>query len=78
MAVKNKKYMDHWEYQRKAKAMTDDQLHFAILDARDALTANPNGINSDYYADEINYCSMELYRRRKQEKISDIDWRRFR
>ena len=78
MAIKNKKYMEHGEYQGKTKAMTNEQLHFTILDARDAIAANPRGINNDYYADEINYCSMELFRRRKQGKISDIDWRRYR
>jgi len=78
MAIENKKYMDYGQYQRKTEAMTNDELHFTILDARDVIAANPRGVNNDYYADEINYCSMELYRRRKQGKISDIDWRRYR
>ena len=76
MSVKKK--MNHAEYQRKTKAMKNQQLHFTILDARDAIAANPKGENSDYYADEINYCAMELHRRRAQGKISDIDWKRFR
>jgi len=78
MGIDNKKYMDHWGYQNKTKTMSAEQLHFTILDAREAIAANPRGVNNDYYADEINYCSMELYRRRKQGKISDIDWRRYR
>tara|TARA_R110002012_G_scaffold205464_1_gene375287 strand:- start:214 stop:450 length:237 start_codon:yes stop_codon:yes gene_type:complete len=78
MAIENKKYMEHGKYQGKTRAMTNEQLNFTILDARDAISANPKGVNNDYYADEINYCSMELFRRRKQGKISDIDWRRFR
>ncbi len=51
MAIKNKKYMEHGEYQNKTKTMSADQLHFTILDARDAIAANPRGINNDYYAD---------------------------
>ena len=78
MAIKNKKYMEHWKYGEKTKAMTNEQLHFTILDARDAIAANPNGINSDYYADEINYCAMELHRRRQHGQISDTDWRLYR
>ncbi len=54
MAIENKKYMEHGKYQGKTKAMSNEQLHFTILDARDAIAANPKGINSDYYADEIN------------------------
>ena len=78
MAIKNKKYMEYGKYQRKPEAMTSQELHSTILHARSAIAANARGVNGDYYADEINYCSMELYRRRKQGKISDIDWRRFR
>ena len=70
--------MEHGKSQRKAEAMTNEELHSTILHARSSIAANSRGVNGDYYADEINYCSMELYRRRKQGKISDIDWRRFR
>ena len=78
MAIENKKYMEYGKYQRKTEAMTNEKLHSTILHARSAIAANPRGVNGDYYADEINYCSIELYRRRKQGKIPDIDWRRFR
>ena len=78
MAIENKKHMEHGKYQGKTKAMAKEQLHFTILDARDAIAANPRGVNNDYYADEMNYCSMELFRRRKQGEISDIDWRLYR
>jgi len=78
MAIKNKKYMDYGKYQSKTEAMTNEELHSKILNARDVIAANPRGVNNDYYADEINYCAMELFRRRNQGKISDIDWRRYR
>ena len=78
MAIENKKYMEYGEYQRKTEAMTSQELHSTIFRARNAIAENPRGVNGDYYADEINYCSMELFRRRKQGKINDIDWRRFR
>ena len=58
-----KTQIDHAEYQKKTRKMTDDALRFTIKDAREAIQAMPDGHKADYYADEINYCAMELKRR---------------
>ena len=59
------KQMDHVQYIRKTRGMTDAYLRYVIDDAREAISAQPDGVNAGYYADEINYCSMELFRREK-------------
>ena len=61
MAVK--KVMDHNAYQKKTSTMLDEELYHTIRDCKAAMIANPRGINDGYYADEINYCAMELHRR---------------
>ena len=62
MAAKN---IDHAEYPRSLKSKPDDSLKFIIRDCREALKANPGGSKSGYYADEINYCEMELASRKE-------------
>jgi hypothetical protein len=57
------KKMNHGEYQAKVKKMSDAALRYVIKDAREAMAAMPDGENVGYYADEINYCCSELYRR---------------
>ena len=70
-----KKVMDHWHYQKKTETMSEEQLQFIIQDAKKTMATNPEGPNNDYYADEINYCSMELYRRarRKTERLDKLE-----
>jgi len=70
-----KKVMDHRDYQKKTKTLSEEQLQFIIQDAKKAMATNPEGPNNDYYADEINYCSMELYRRkrRKTESVGKLE-----
>lgn len=67
--------INHAEYQEKVKTMTDGQLKFVISDCQQAIAAMPNGHKAGYYADEINYCRMELNRRAKQIKPELIVWR---
>ncbi len=55
--------IDHSGYQKKVRRMSEEALRFVIKDAREAINANPDGHKAGYYADEINYCSMELSRR---------------
>ena len=63
----NKKVMDHRDYQKKTKTMSEKQLQFIIQDAKKTMATNPEGPNNDYYADEINYCAMELHRRKRRK-----------
>lgn len=55
--------MNHADYQKRTRRMTVEQLAFVIKDCRETLAANPDGEKAGYYADEINYCAMELKRR---------------
>ena len=57
--------IDHTEYPKRIKNLSSAQLRFIIQDCREALAAMPNCDKADYYADEINYCAMELNRRQK-------------
>ncbi|HEY6565147.1 MAG TPA: hypothetical protein VIY86_11655, partial [Pirellulaceae bacterium] len=58
------KHFDHSEYPKRIRNLTDDALRYILKDAGEALRAMPTGGNSEYYADEINYASMELKARR--------------
>jgi len=60
------KQMDHGEYQKKTKRMSDASLLYTIKDCKESLDAMPDGENAGYYQDEICYCSMELNRRRNE------------
>lgn len=57
------KNMDHKAYQIKARSMSNEALRFTIKDCQEAINANPQNPNNGYYADEINYCAMELKKR---------------
>ena len=72
--------IDHIEYPKRIRNLSSDQLRFIIQDCREALrliswpshctdvaaeAVMQNCIKSGYYADEINYCAMELNRRQK-------------
>lgn len=52
--------MNHSAYMKKTKKMSVESLRFVIQDCLQALEANPECEKAWYYADEINYCSMEL------------------
>lgn len=58
---------DHEGYPERLKNKSDDELHAIIKDAQAAIKANPDAekVKSGYYEDEINYCSNELYKRKK-------------
>lgn len=58
------KTMNHTEYQKAMRTKTGAELAWIIKDASEAVRANPDGVNAGYYADEVNYASSELYRRR--------------
>lgn len=62
--------MDHAEYQKKTRKMTIDQLIYTIVDANQAMLASPDSPNSGYYADEINYCVMEV--KRRQDRLEQL------
>jgi hypothetical protein len=55
-----KKIMDHREYPKQLRGKTVEELLFIIKDAKEAMSAMPDGVNAGYYADEVNYASMEL------------------
>jgi hypothetical protein len=56
--------IDHKEYREKVRWMTSDQLKWTIEDCREAIKGMPQGPKVGYYLDEINYCSMELSKRK--------------
>lgn len=52
----------HNEYPKRCRKMSDEALKFVIRDCQEAMRANPEAEKSrnGWYADEINYASMEL------------------
>ena len=60
----DRKVMNHVEYKRKLKGMSEAALRFTIADCKEALENNPDGDKANYYSDEIIYCGMELIDRR--------------
>ena len=64
------KIMNHTQYMKKVKGMTEGELRFTIKDAGEAIEANPSNPNNGYYQDEICYCSSELHRRRNGGRCS--------
>lgn len=67
--LKTSRRMDHAEYPKTLKGLTDDQLLNISRDAMAAIRAFPDGRNAGYYADEISYVSME---RKLRERIKAI------
>jgi len=57
------KVMDHIEYPKTLKSKDSSTLRFIINDCQQAIAAMPDNPNCGYYADEINYCAMELAER---------------
>jgi hypothetical protein len=60
------KQINHNEYPKTLKGKSDDSLRYIMKDAAEAMAANPEGSKAGYYADEINYCAMELYSRKEK------------
>jgi len=58
--------INHSEYIKKTRKMTEAELQYIIKDCQEALRAMPENPKAGYYADEINYCVMELHRRSKK------------
>ncbi len=56
--------LNHTEYMKKVKTLSDDSLLFIIKDANEAMAAMPDNPKNGWYADEVNYCSMEISRRK--------------
>jgi hypothetical protein len=55
--------IDHTAYPKSLRSKSDDSLRYIIKDAKEALFLFPEADKAGYYADEINYCAMELKRR---------------
>jgi hypothetical protein len=55
--------LNHTEYRKKVKRMSEDQLRYTIKDCREAIEAMPHGPKAGWYMDEIHYCAAELKRR---------------
>lgn len=60
-----RKMMDHGAYQEGLKVKSEAALRYIIKDANEAISANPDGVNAGYYADEIHYAHAELRKRIK-------------
>jgi hypothetical protein len=66
--VKTMTNINHAEYEAKTRNMTFASLLYVIEDCKQAIAAMPEGHKAGYYADEINYCAMEINRRAKGKK----------
>ena len=58
------KKMNHLEYPKKLKKLCDLALRFIIADCQEAIKAMPDNENCSFYADEICYCTTELFDRK--------------
>ncbi len=58
--------IDHTNYPKRLKGLDSEALRFIIKDCREAINALPDNPKNGYYADEINYCVMELHRRKNK------------
>lgn len=56
--------IDHIEYPKRVKKLSNAVLKYIIADCKLALNAYPTGIKTGYYADEIHYAAMELQNRK--------------
>jgi len=59
------KVIDHIDYPRRCRQMSEAELLYTIADCRESLAAWPDCASADYYQDEINYAAAELERRRR-------------
>lgn len=49
---------------KKVKGLSEESLRYIIKDAQEAMAAMPDNPKNGWYADEVNYCCMELARRK--------------
>jgi hypothetical protein len=56
--------IDHIKYPKSLKSKSIESLRYIIRDCKAALSAMPDNPKAGYYADEINYCVMELHSRK--------------
>jgi hypothetical protein len=57
--------MNHTEYIKQTKKMSEASLRYIIKDCQEAIEANHDNPKNGDYADEICYCGMELKRRER-------------
>lgn len=60
--------IDHSNYQKKIKQYCEYSLRYIIKDCQEAIKSFPDNPKNGYYADEICYCSSELYNRKTKRK----------
>jgi hypothetical protein len=65
------KTMNHATYPKSLKTKSSESLRYIIADCQKAIAAMPDNENNGYYADEINYCSMELAKRKSRDFQSE-------
>lgn len=58
--------MNHKQYQKNLKTKSIPELFYIIQDCKDAMEAMPDNPKNGYYADELNYCAMEINSRIKK------------
>jgi hypothetical protein len=68
LPLMNAPQMNHTEYMKKVKKLSEESLRYIIKDCREAMSAMPNNPKNGYYADEIHYCNMELVSRKNKGK----------
>jgi len=66
--------INHTTYPENCKSKSSDSLKWIISDCQAVLAANPDGKKAGYYADEINYCAMELKSREIEETMNDFNY----
>ena len=59
------KVIDHRDYPRRCRRLSEAELLYTIADARESIAAFPDSPNAGYYQDEIHYAAAELERRRR-------------
>lgn len=57
------KRMNHADYPRRLRRLSIESIRHIDRDAREAIESFPGNPSAGYYADEVNYCAMELKRR---------------
>jgi hypothetical protein len=59
--------MNHTEYQKSLKSKSYASLQYIAKDAYEAMLAMPHGSKAGYYADEVNYATMEMAARNAKD-----------
>lgn len=57
--------LDHREYPRRCRRLSEAELLYIMADCRESLAAWPDCPNAGRYQDEIHYAAAELERRRR-------------